>query len=391
MILGALVDAGLDARRLTQELSLLGLKGYEVEFVKADRSGISATKAQVRVPHEHAHRHLSDIHKIIYDSRLVDGVKELAARIFLRLAEAEARVHNLPVERIHFHEVGAMDAIIDVVGACIGFEALGIESFASSPLHVGSGMVEMAHGRFPVPPPAVAELLRDAPIYSSDITGELVTPTGAAIISTLATNYGPLPKMKLERTGYGAGSREYPRFANALRIIIGESASERVAGDSALAEGLEEERLLMLEANIDDMAAQKFGYLMERAMELGALDCFFTPVQMKKSRPGVLVSILCRQEERDILSRLLFMETTTIGLREHEVRRRALRRQLIKVETRYGAIDVKVAHLDGRIMNEMPEYEQCVAAARAARVTLKTVEDEVRSTLAAMRANEGEV
>lgn len=388
MILGALVGAGVDERQLAEQLSLLGIEGYKVGFDSVDRSGISATKARVQVPHEHAHRHLSDILKIIYDSGLSDGVKERAARIFSRLAEAEARVHNLPVERIHFHEVGAMDAIIDVVGACIGFDALGIERFLSSALHVGSGMVEMAHGRFPVPPPAVAELLKDAPVYSTEITGELVTPTGAAIISTVAGEYGPMPAMKIERVAYGAGSRDYPRFPNVLRIITGESAV--VAGDVAPMRKAAEERLVMLETNIDDMAGQRFGYLMERAFELGALDCFFTPVQMKKNRPGVLVSILCKSEESQQLSELLFSETTTLGVRETMVNRRALEREMKRVETRYGAIDVKVARLDGQLVNEMPEYEQCLAAARRAGVQLSLVEEEVRSALAAMRATEGE-
>jgi uncharacterized protein (TIGR00299 family) protein len=390
MILGALVGAGVDARHLLEQLSLLGVQGYEIEFGTADRSGISATRAIVSVPHEHAHRHLKDILKIIYDSGLGDQVKDRAAHIFSRLAEAEARVHNLPVERIHFHEVGAMDAILDVVGACIGFEALGIERFVSSPLHVGSGMVEMAHGRFPVPPPAVAELLKDAPVYSSEITGELVTPTGAAIISTVASEYGHLPKMKVERVSYGAGSRDYPRFPNALRLMIGESDAAEVKKGVGFDSQPEAERLVMLETNIDDMTAQRFGYLMERALEMGALDCFFTSVQMKKNRPGVLVSILCRPAEQEKLTGLLFAETTTLGVRETEVKRRALEREVISVETRYGAIDVKVAHLYGQVMNEMPEYEQCLAAARRACVALGVVEEEVRSRLAAMKSEKGE-
>lgn len=389
MILGALVGAGVDERLLVERLSLLGLTGYEIEFGQVDRSGISCVKASVRVPHEHAHRHLGDILKIIYQSRLSDGVKERAARIFSRLAEAEARVHNMPVERIHFHEVGAMDAILDVVGACIGFEALGIERFISSALHVGSGMVEMAHGRFPVPPPAVAELLKDAPVYSSDITGELVTPTGAAIISTVASQYGAMPAMKVEGVAYGAGTRDYPRFPNALRLLVGQSEAAEAGSQQFSQHRLQEERLVMLETNIDDMAAQRFGYLMERALELGALDCFFTPVQMKKNRPGVLVSILCRPEDVGKLSELLFSETTTLGVRETEVKRRALERSIISVETRFGPIDVKVAGLNGQVMNEMPEYEQCLAAARRAGVALSVVEDEARTALKALKATEG--
>src|SRR5436305_11945075 len=223
MILGALVSVGVEPRSLIEQLSLLNVSGYEISFETVDRSGIGATHARVHTGHEHAHRHLSDILKIIYESRLSDGVKDLAARIFSRLAEAESKIHNVPVERIHFHEVGALDAIIDVVGACIGFELLGVERFACSELHVGSGMVEMAHGRFPVPPPAVAELLKNAPIYSSDIKGELVTPTGAAIITTVCEEFGKLPKMRIERAGYGAGTREYQKFPNVLRLILGDN------------------------------------------------------------------------------------------------------------------------------------------------------------------------
>src|SRR5215213_10833776 len=223
MILGALVGVGVDAQRLVEQLALLDISGYEVEFDTADRSGISATRAHVRTAHEHAHRHLGDILKIINESRLDERIKERAAHIFSRLADAEARVHNLPVERIHFHEVGALDAIVDVVGACIGFELLGVERFVSSPLHVGSGMVEMAHGRFPVPPPAVAELLRGAPVYSTDVTGELVTPTGAAIVATVCEGFGAMPLMRVEATGYGAGTREYKNFPNVLRVIVGET------------------------------------------------------------------------------------------------------------------------------------------------------------------------
>jgi pyridinium-3,5-bisthiocarboxylic acid mononucleotide nickel chelatase len=365
MILGALVGVGVDPRILTEQLSLLGVSGYEISFETVDRSGISATHARVHTGHEHAHRHLGDILKIIYDSRLGDGVKDRAARIFSRLAEAEARVHNVAVEQIHFHEVGALDAIIDVTGACIGFELLKVERFVCSELHVGSGMVEMAHGRFPVPPPAVAEILKDAPIYSSDIKGELVTPTGAAIISTVCSEFGALPRMKVERTGYGAGTREYQNFPNVLRLMLGE--------DDAKAEAAGDERLVIVETNIDDMSPQIYGHVMEEALKLGALDCYFAPVQMKKNRPGVLISILCRPALRDAMCELLLTETTTLGVRFYEVLRRALERSVVKVETEFGAIDVKVAYLDGRIVKEMPEYEQCVAAAAKAKVPLHVV------------------
>jgi pyridinium-3,5-bisthiocarboxylic acid mononucleotide nickel chelatase len=374
MILGALVGVGVDPQALTEQLALLNVAGYEVTFETVDRSGISATHARVRTGHEHAHRHLSDILKIIYDSGLSPEVKDRAARIFSRLAEAEARVHNVAIERIHFHEVGALDAIIDVVGACIGFELLKIERFACSQLHVGSGMVEMAHGRFPVPPPAVAELLKDAPIYSTDIVGELITPTGAAIITTVCREFGRLPLMKMERTGYGAGTRTYQNFPNALRLILGDDAA------AAGVEARDDERLVVIETNIDDMSPQIHGYVLEEALKRGALDCYLTPVQMKKNRPGTLISILCRTAERDAMCELLLTETTTLGVRFYEVERRALERRMVKVETEFGAIDVKVASLDGRIIKEMPEYEQCRAAAERAKVPLHRVERAARES-----------
>src|SRR5215211_7987525 len=246
MTLGALVDAGADARELTGRLALLGVEGYEVSFEKVDRSGISATRAVVRLTREEKqHRHLSHIEKIIKDSRLNDSIKERALKIFRRLGEAEARVHGVPVERIHFHEVGAVDAIVDVVGACIGFELLQVERFAASALHVGSGTVEMAHGRFPIPPPAVAELLRGAPVYSTDIKGELVTPTGAAIVATVCEEFGPMPLLRVEATGYGAGTREYKNFPNVLRVLVGESVEAGGAPAGVSQQG--DEELLMVE------------------------------------------------------------------------------------------------------------------------------------------------
>mgnify|MGYP003701055799 CR=1 FL=1 len=371
MILGALVGVGVDSHALMGQLSLLGVSGYEVSFETVDRSGISAIHAKVHTAHEHAHRHLGDILKIIYESGLSDGVKDRAARIFSRLAEAEARIHNVAVEKIHFHEVGALDAIIDVVGACIGFELLGVERFSCSELHVGSGMVEMAHGRFPVPPPAVAVLLKGAPVYSSDIKGELVTPTGAAIISTVCREFGRLPKMKIERTGYGAGTREYEKFPNVLRLMLGDDANEEASSD---------ERLLIVETNIDDMSPQVYGYVLDEALKRGALDCYFTPVQMKKNRPGVLISILCRPLARDAMCELLLMETTTLGVRFYEVLRRALERETVSVLTEFGAIDIKVARLNGRVVKEMPEYEQCRAAAQKFNVPLLTIEAAARAS-----------
>jgi uncharacterized protein (TIGR00299 family) protein len=375
MILGALVGAGVDPRALVDQLKLLKVGGWEIDFARVDRSGISATYARVETAPEHGHRHLSDILKIIDESGLNQQVKDRAGRIFSNLAEAEAQVHNLPLEQIHFHEVGALDAILDVCGAAIGFDLLGIEQFISSPLRVGCGMTDMAHGRFPIPPPAVAELLKGKPIYAGEIEGEFVTPTGAAIISTVCDRFESLPPMQISATGYGAGTRDPKGFPNALRVLVGESESTSAAAD---------EQLLMIETNIDDMSPQLFGYVMDRAFELGALDCYFTPVQMKKNRPGMLLSILCRPDEREKFLQMMFTETTTIGARSYAVSRRALPRETVRVQTKFGAIDVKVVHSNGDV-KAMPEFEQCRAVAQESGIALREVQDAARAAYRAQK------
>ncbi|HEY8227734.1 MAG TPA: nickel pincer cofactor biosynthesis protein LarC [Pyrinomonadaceae bacterium] len=376
MILGAMVGAGVDPKALTEQLSLLNVQGFGVRFETVRRAGLSATHAVVNTADEHEHRHLREILNIIASSALPPSVKARATQIFTRLGEAEARVHNEPIERVHFHEVGALDAIVDIVGAAICFDLLRIERFLSSSLHVGSGTVEMEHGRFPIPPPAVADLLKGVPFYSSDIKGELLTPTGAAIITTVSEQYGPMPAMQYDSIGYGAGSREYGSFPNTLRVFVGQTQPESSPA----------ERLLMLETNIDDLSPQVLGHVMDRAFELGALDCYFTSAQMKKNRPGVLLSILCEQNLKNQLMQLLFRETTTLGVRSYEVERRALDRTSVTVETQYGPIDVKVARLNGQVVNEMPEFEQCRRIAREAGVPLKRVEEEARAALERQRA-----
>jgi len=372
MILGATVAAGVDPNYLREQLWLLRISGFSVEFETVNRAGLSATYARVETARDNKHRHFSDIKQIIENSDLPSSVKQRAVQIFTRLAEAEARVHNEPIDHVHFHEVGALDAIVDVVGAAICFDALQIERFVCSPLHVGSGMVKMAHGQFPIPPPAVTELLKGVPFYATEIKGELLTPTGAAIITTVCNEYGPIPQMRTETTGYGAGTREYQDFPNVLRVMLGETEVSSVT----------DERLWMLETNLDDASPQIIGHVMDRVLELGALDCFFTPVQMKKNRPGVLLSVLCGHNEKEAVMKLLFTETTTLGLRSYEVARRALQRSVVRVETQYGPIDVKVAHLDGRVVNEMPEFEQCREAAGKASVAVKIVEDAARVAVA---------
>ena len=375
MILGAMISVGVPPTFLRQQLSLLPVSGFSVDFETVNRSGLSAIHARVETAPEHKHRHLADIKEIIQSSGLSEPVKQRAVQIFTRLAEAEARVHNEPIDHVHFHEVGALDAIVDVVGAAICFDFLKIDRFVCSPLHVGSGIVQMAHGRFPIPPPAVAELLKGAPFYAADVKGELLTPTGAAIITTVCDEYGPIPQMTTESTGYGAGTREYPDFPNVLRVFIGETESNPAT----------DERLWMIETNLDDASPQLVGHVMERVLESGVLDCFFTPVQMKKNRPGVLLSVLCGPDQKEAVMKLLFTETTTLGVRSYEVGRRALQRSMVRVETQYGPIDVKVAHLDGRVVNEMPEFEQCREAAAKANVPLKTVEEAARLALAKIR------
>ncbi|MFN0084594.1 MAG: nickel pincer cofactor biosynthesis protein LarC [Blastocatellia bacterium] len=404
MLIGALLDCGLDFERLKSELAGIGVDGYQLRAATVDRCGIAATKFDVDLgegahepahdhvhdhahPHDHSHhdhaavaphlhsghRALSTIRRMIADSALSPGVKAHSQAIFQRIGEAESKIHNLPLESVHFHEVGAVDSIVDIVGCCIGLEALGIERVISSPLHVGFGTFRCAHGIYPVPGPATTELLRGVPIYSKDVEGELMTPTGAAIISTLAESYGHLPMMRIERIGYGAGTRTYPKFPNVLRAILGEIESDPDETPDLVT---------VIEANLDDLNPQVFGHLMERALAAGALDLFYTAVQMKKNRPGVLVTLLCRPEDRPRMIDLLLGETTTLGVRYRDERREILRREFLPVETEYGPIRIKISKSrDGRAMNASPEFEDCRAAALEHQVPLREVQ------MAAMRAS----
>lgn len=377
MILGALVALGVDENELIEQIKLLDAADFSIEFTTKDKSGISAIHAEVKVPPEHAHRHLHHIEKIINDSRLDEKVKKRAVEIFTNLAKAEAKIHGVDIQKIHFHEVGAMDAIVDVVGACVGFELLGIERFACSKIHVGSGFAKMAHGKFPIPPPAVAELLQNAPIYSTEIVGELITPTGAAIITTVCDNFGSIPEMKIERTAYGAGTREYKDFPNALRLILGETADSET--DSRLQTS--DSRLILLETNIDDLSPQTLGFVMERAFEIGCLDCWFTPIQMKKNRPATMISILCDAERKEDLIELLYTETSTLGVRISQVERNCLPRETVKIESEFGAVDVKIAKFKDKIVNIKPEYEQIREIALKSNKSLREVEREVLEKL----------
>ncbi|HMM81054.1 MAG TPA: nickel pincer cofactor biosynthesis protein LarC [Pyrinomonadaceae bacterium] len=351
MILAGLIELGVDADVLRSELAKLNLEGIDLVIEKVDRSGINSTHVEVKYPHEHVHRHLKDIVKIISESSLNDTIKERSVAIFTRLAEAEAKVHGISVERVHFHEVGALDAIVDIVGACIGFEMLGIENFVASSLNLGSGTIEIAHGKFPVPPPAVAELVRGIPVHSSEDTGELVTPTGAAIISTLCEGYGTLPEIKIEQIGYGAGTRDRKGSPNVIRLILGETIGTTISPSRAV------EKLVVLESNIDDASPQTLGFAMERAFEANALDCWFTPIQMKKDRPATLLSILCEPSDVERIQQLLFRETTTLGIRQREVERVSLERTSETLSTEFGEVRVKVSRLDGKVLTRKAEFD----------------------------------
>ena len=377
MILGALVAAGVDPVVLKAELGKLNLPEIELRVERVDRSGISSTHVDVAIPDEKKHRHLPEIERIISDSTLSDGVKNRSIAIFRRLAEVEAAVHGVDIAKVHFHEVGAIDAIVDVVGACIGFEILGIEQFVCSKIHVGSGFVNMAHGKFPVPPPAVTELLKDIPVYSTEIEGELITPTGAAVISTLCSSYGRLPDLTLEASGYGAGTRTYEKFPNVLRLLIGQSEAIETAKET--------EVLSLLETNIDDLSPQVLGHFMDQALQAGALDCWFTPIQMKKNRPATLVSILTKTAEEQKFLNLLYRETSTIGVRVQHVSRHALARENDRLATEFGEIGVKVASSGGEILNVQPEFEDLKAASASAGVPLLEVEAAAKRSLSATR------
>ena len=366
MVLGALVDAGADLRAIEAELRKLGLEGWTISAEKVKRGGIFATHVKVETSEEHHHRGLSIILARIDKAGLAPRAAERARRIFTRLAEAEAKVHNMPVEEVHFHEVGAVDSIVDIVGAAIGFEFLGIDEFACSALDVGAGQVKTAHGLLPVPAPATAELLRGAPMYTSGIARELVTPTGAAIATTLSTSYAQIPEMTLQAVGYGAGSADLREKANVLRILIGENATSE-AGEHWDAP------VSVIETNLDDMSPQIYGYFVERALAAGALDVFSTAVQMKKNRPGVLLTILCDAAHTARLIDLVFRETTTIGVRTYDVRRKVLDRELVPVVTPFGEVRMKVSRMNGSVLNATPEYEDCQRLAAEKGIPLKQV------------------
>ena len=383
MTIGALLDIGLDFDYLKTELRKLPVEGYQLKSSRTVRANISAMKFDVAIagahdhPHRdpydhhhqhegHAHRKASDILAMIGGSALTPGAKRIALEIFTKLAISEGRVHHVPPEDVQFHEVGAVDSIVDTVGTAIGFDALGIERFACSPINVGAGFIHCQHGIYPVPSPATADLLRAATVYSKHATTELVTPPGAAILAAVVTRFGALEDFAIDRVGYGAGTKDLGQFPNCLRLMLGEERPIVAAAPSG--------DVAVIEANIDDMTPQNFAYVTEKLIAAGALDVFTSAVQMKKGRPGHLLQVLAPPHLAGALTKTIFEETTTIGVRFHSANRTVLDREIVPVDTEYGAVGMKISTLDGRIVNFAPEYEDCARIARQRNIPLKTVQ-----------------
>ena len=400
MFLGALIDAGVSPKLLEDTVMALDI-GARLEISKVVRAGISATKVDVYAngekdlprevfweqqkrdhahehshSHEHSHEHrhdhgrtLTDIRKIIEKAAISSTAKATAIKIFETLGQAEAEIHNTSIDQVHFHEVGAVDAMVDIVCAAVGAESLAVDEWVCSPLNVGGGTVKCAHGTLPVPAPATLKLLQDAPLYSSGPQVELVTPTGAAIVKTLSARFAPFPAMKIEKAGYGAGTRDFPEHPNLLRITIGEAEPTHRANTS-------NESITVLEANLDDLSPQVLAYAMERLLAEGALDVFSVPVQMKKSRPGALLTVLAKMEDVNRLTKTIFAETTTLGVRRREEQRQTLSRRWETVDTTWGPVRIKIANMNGSVSNYAPEYEDCRTLAETQHVPLRTVMQE---------------
>jgi uncharacterized protein (TIGR00299 family) protein len=364
MTLGALVDAGVDLAALNAGIQTLGLPNVKLVAMPVKKKGFRATQITVEHEPEHKHRHLHHITAMIDGSSLSSSQKELAHRIFRRLAEAEAKVHNSTIEKVHFHEVGAVDSIADIVGAAIGWDLLGAERIVCSPVPTGSGFVEITHGRCAIPAPATAELLKGIPLAESRVLCELTTPTGAAILATLVHAFGPLPAMTIERIGCGAGQKDLEEQANLLRLLVGETSEKPT-----------DEQLWVVETNLDDVSGELVGHTIVRLWEAGALDVYTTAIQMKKNRPGITLSVLCQPVQIDAVEAILFRETTTLGVRRHAVQRRKLRREKHQVETPWGPVEGVLAHLDANSARFSPEFESCRRIAQQHGVPLKSVYD----------------
>jgi len=382
MALGAMLDAGLPLEELKGALGSLSVSGFDVSAVPVLRAGLSATKFTLHehggAQHDHGHhthRHLSAIFGLIDKSALSTAGRDRAKAMFQRLAEVEAAIHQMPVEKVHLHEVGALDSIIDIVGIVFALEWAGADRVVCSPLNVGGGMVQSAHGLFPVPAPATVKLLGDAPVYAGPVQKELVTPTGALIVTSYAESFGPVPAMSIEHIGYGAGERDDPTTPNVLRVLIGRAAAETKS-----------ERVIVVECEIDDMNPQIFGVVMDRLYAAGALEVFYVPVQMKKNRPGTLLTVIVAPSKLEAITDIVFRETTTIGLRHAEVDRLCLDREIVTVETPIGAVRFKIARRNGDILNAVPEFDDCARLAAAQGLSVKEVQALAASSYRATRS-----
>ncbi len=373
MTVGSLLDAGLKIGTLEKELKKLGLTGYQLEVDKVVKKGISATQFKVRIKEEGVERRFKDILTIIEKSKLDEEIKKETKKIFFNIAQAESKIHRKDLDKIHFHEIGGLDSIIDITSAVIGIKNLGIEEIYSSALPVGKGFVKCAHGVIPVPAPATLELLKNIPTYSGGIESEMITPTGAGIIGTLAKSFRERPLMKIERTGYGAGEKEFT-IPNLLRISIG----EKILKDEHSKDGYVSDEAVLIETNIDDMNPEFYDYIMERLFSQGALDAFLTPIQMKKNRPAHMLSIVVYEQNLKEILEVLFSESTTLGVRIREIKRLRLAQQNFIAETKYGKIRVKVGIFKGDIKNVAPEYEDCKKIAKQYKVPLKEVYEETK-------------
>jgi uncharacterized protein (TIGR00299 family) protein len=373
MILGALIDGGLSPRLLREELKKLHLSKVRLTVRKVLKGGIQATRVVVEGDEKRTHRNLKEMVRIIDRSSLDAQVKSLSKHIFVKIASAEAGVHGTPAEEVHFHEVGGLDSVVDICGAVWGFRRMGIEKIYVSRVNVGAGLVRCEHGILPVPAPAALALMNGKPIYSTGVEKELLTPTGAALLSTLGTEFGSFPVMRVEKIGYGAGRDDLPH-PNVLRLMIG---TRDEAG--------REERVIVIETNIDDMNPQLYDYIMERLLEMGSKEVFLTPVLMKKNRPATLLSVICSSEKFPAVAEFLFKETTTIGLRWHENERLKADREIVSLRTKYGEIRFKVGRWDGKVINISPEYDDCRRRALEKRVPLKDVFEEARKAARSIR------
>jgi uncharacterized protein (TIGR00299 family) protein len=372
MNLGAMIDLGVDKAWLIEELNKLNLPGWELIVQKDQRHGITGTKVTVRqTRHEHAHRHLSDIEKIINSSGLDDKTKELSLKIFMKIAIAEAYVHGTTVDNVHFHEVGAVDSIIDIVGAAICYNALDVKAVHVSTVELGGGFVRCDHGNLPVPAPATAEIIKGLPVKKGGVDFEATTPTGAAILAALGTDFDPGTVISIEKTAYGVGQKEHNTVPNLLRVFLGEAVASAESGHDAL----------QLESNIDDMNPEFFEYISDRLFRAGASDVFFSNIMMKKGRPGILLSVICETELAETVKKIIFTESTTLGIRTFPFRKDTLVRKFESVQTVYGDLSIKRSYYNGNEVSCKPEYEDCKRIAAEKGIPVKEVYNNIMATL----------